>query len=239
MKDNTRYSLITIGIVALLFLGTVVLFTDSMPIVVQRVYYSIVYKISPTAKSPEFLRKIHIAHPPKSGKPANPYSFDYTQADKPTIIKDSMLCEACHGSMRQEEDGKPKYYIHNKMLSQELVDFYCTNCHKRVDLGRRTPAHATIRVDRQLCTRCHEQGEKVPEMELEKIQAKLTKKDPNTYLVARHGTDKTAGLEWIKNHPHIAKKVGVDKCRRCHKKGRELNICRDCHAKDPEDEISQ
>ena len=207
--------------------------TDSFPLVMQRVYYSVAYSVTSATNNPKFMKDAHEATITREEQKKNPYSFYYSQKDKEVIQKDSMLCESCHGSMKQKENGKPKYPIHNKMLNVKLADFFCTNCHKKVDLGKRNRQRATIKVDRNLCTKCHEENAKVELTELKQIQKKLNKEDPNLFLVVRHGTDKKSGLEWVQKHNIVAKTVGVKKCRRCHKIGKELDFCTDCHKKQP------
>lgn len=232
-KTKTAITVIILGLLAT-FALLVVFKTDSMPQPVQVNYYGLLYKLSYASKDSKFMIKAHEATKTKRSQYRNPYSFYYTYKDKKVIKKDSVKCMACHGSMKQKVNGKPKYRIHNKMLNVKLVDFGCTNCHKKVDLGKRRRSRGTIKVDRRLCTKCHEANKFLSEQELKSLSLKLKKKDPNLYIIIRHGRDKRHAKDWVrKNHFRIAKIVGVNKCRRCHKKGSELYFCGHCHSKEP------
>ena len=233
MSKKVYLTIITAGVALLGVLLLLVFKTESFPLVIQQGYYSVAYKVTFAQNNPKLMKKVHEATKTRAEQKKNPYSFYYSQKDKEVIRKDSMLCRSCHGSMKQKENGKAKYPIHNKMLNVEIADFFCTNCHKKVDLGKRTTRRATIRVDRNLCTKCHEENKKVDLKELKQIQKKINKEDPNLFLVVRHGTDKKSGLAWVKEHQIVAKSVGVKKCRRCHKIGTELDFCTDCHPKQP------
>lgn len=205
-----------------------------LPLSLQRIYYTIAYKATAPDLRPasEFMKRAHEATKTKRSDYKTPYTFSYVAKDLDIVKRDSVRCQACHGSMLQQEYGKPKYPIHVKMLTAPLIVFNCTDCHKKVDLGKRIPAQATIRVDRTQCTKCHETDSGSPISKLTGAKP-IGKVDvPETFLISNHGVDKVSGLIWVKSrHAKVAAKVGVKKCRRCHQRGSEFNFCDDCHGR--------
>lgn len=208
---------------------------DNLPRPVQRTYLSVYFKVTMPDLRPDssFMKKAHEATKVRPIDTTRPYTFDYVAEDIEVLKKDSVRCEACHGLMLQYQDGKPKYPIHKKMQSVPLIKFHCTDCHKKVDLGRRRPGRATIRVDRTQCTRCHESDkDSTPAKAV--AGAVIGDSDvPETFLISNHGIDKKSGKEWAaKAHAEVAKNIGPGKCRRCHAHDTELDFCDDCHGRD-------
>lgn len=183
------------------------------------------YSVTAPEKSVESLKKAHIASKVyRDGE----YTYNYTKEDRALVTRESAKCIACHGTM-VDKGKKPEnatYYIHQKMLTATMLDFHCTDCHKNVDITRRSPDKATIRVDRTLCPKCHETGGLSPDLAAEGGIGAPPQMPP---LLKLHGTDQKTGKHWIKNHPKIASQVGVGQCRKCHKYNSELDFCRVCH----------
>lgn len=155
----------------------------------------------------------------------NPYSFDLDDGEFTQI--ESQKCKDCHGTMLDKVQGKPKYPIHYSMLKTKVLKFQCIDCHKKVDLGPRTPKKATFRVDRVHCLRCHEQRQKQRLGTKENDKALELIGDRN--LISNHGIDQKDGMKWIGKHFKVAAIIGVEHCRRCHAFGSELDFCNDCH----------
>ncbi len=157
-------------------------------------------------------------------------TYDYTKDDRELVERDSAKCIACHGTM-VDKGKKPEnatYYIHQKMLTAAILDFRCTDCHKEVDISRRSPDKATIRIDRTLCPKCHETGGIPAGLSASgEVEAGAPPQMPP--LLKLHGTDQKSGKKWIKDHPKVAMSVGVGQCRKCHKYNSELDFCRVCH----------
>lgn len=158
------------------------------------------------------------------------HTYDYTKEDRAVIKADSAKCIACHGTMvdvSKKPDDAP-YPIHQKMLTATMLDFSCTDCHKEIDISRRSPEKATIRVDRDLCPKCHETGG--VNVTTDTFVASAPPQMPP--LMGMHGTDQESGKKWIKDHPKIVSQVGVGACRECHRYNSELDFCRVCHLRD-------
>lgn len=122
--------------------------------------------------------------------------------------------------------------IHKKMLDAPMLSFSCTDCHKKVDLGKRSPSRVTRTVDRTLCPACHEPsgGQADATTSGGKSWAESSGIElPN--LMSRHGKDEKGGKKWIKDHPRVAMSVGIDQCKKCHIEGSELDFCRECHTR--------
>lgn len=204
---------------------------DESPILVQSAYYTVLAKtgrIDLNIES-EFMRRVHRATRVRRRDELTPYTFVYKIEHIEVIEKDSRRCQACHGSMRQSRDGEPLFPLHQAMLTAEMLVFNCTDCHKTVDLGVRDPSGPTIRVDRTQCTRCHEGDKDTEPAGLKQAKAGEPDRVQSRYLISNHGIDPKSGKQWIKRHAAVAKEIGIDRCRRCHEKGAELDFCDDCH----------
>ncbi len=187
-----------------------------------------VYMAAGPEKNVEALEKAHKATKVlRDGK----YTYDYTKADREVVKRDSAKCIACHGTMVSEgkKAENATYFIHQKMLTASMLNFSCTDCHKEVDISRRSPDKATIRVDRTLCPKCHETGGGTIPAGLGDDGTAPPQMPP---LMGLHGTDQKSGKKWIKDHPKIASQVGVGACRKCHIYNSELDFCRVCHLRD-------
>lgn len=177
-----------------------------------RVWYSNIFPLDINRQDDR--EKLERLHKVKDRKKAD---------EKVTARRLSARCLGCHDNIRKaiaqpvgngELDGKlSKKPMHQKMLTLPQLDFQCVYCHKSVDLRRRDPSHETIKVDRKFCASypCH-----IPE------------------IMAEHGeNDRERGRAWVKKHPDVAKKVGLNEvCFKCHVKGTELFICPKCHEKE-------
>ncbi len=205
---------------------------DRAPRFVQGPYYAAMGRAGLIDLKPNspFMREVHSATLPNKAALKTPYTFKYTKVDLGIIEKDSRRCQACHGTMLQAARGKPLFPIHTTMLTARLLSFHCTDCHKRVDLGRRDPSRATVRVDRTQCTRCHEDNKDNEKTGLMNVRGENA--IPEQYLISNHGTDPESGEQWIKRHAKVGPEIGVKKCRRCHQLGSELDFCGDCHGRD-------
>lgn len=204
---------------------------EESPVFVQSAYYKVLagtgaIDLKPTS---EFMKKTHRATRVRASDDESPYTFEYKKEHIPTIEKDSRRCQACHGSMKGKKDGEPIYPIHEAMLTARLINFHCTDCHKTVDLGERDPSGPTIRVDRTQCMRCHEGDKDTEPAGLMNVKTRRPNEIQSRYLISNHGIDKKSARQWIKRHGKVAVNTGVNKCRRCHLKGSELDFCGDCH----------
>ncbi len=205
----------------------------SLPKGVQSVYYSVLFKVTAPQNSVDSLKSLHTATKAKhvNARGETVYTYKYSKEDRSIITRDSAKCEACHGSMLDKYDnGKPKHRIHTKMLTAPMLGFSCTDCHKKVDTRKRTPARPTFRVDRTLCPKCHDPSSPAPPSE---STGGATLGNPNApempNVFKKHGADENGAKKWIRIHPRIAQSVGIDKCRKCHQYGSELDFCRQCH----------
>ncbi len=226
-----------VGIVVFLIIASAVssaMGLLSLPKGVQSVYYGVLFNATSPEDNPDSLTALHTATKAKhiNAKGEAIYTYKYSQDDRPIIIRDSAKCEACHGSMLDKyPDGKPKHRIHTKMLTAPMLGFSCTDCHKKVDITKRSPAKPTFRVDRTLCPKCHDPSSPAPPAE---TTGGITWGYPNapdiiSNVFKKHGADYKSGKRWLRAHPRIAMAVGIDKCRKCHQYGSELDFCRKCH----------
>jgi len=196
-------------------------------------YFSALYKLYPRNVRSEFMKNMHEATKTRVSQRKNAYSFLYKPSELQVVKNDSIRCRACHGNMKQKVNGKPKYPIHNKMLSVKLIKIDCTNCHKKVDLSERRTSKGTIKVDRGLCTKCHEpKGRSALKYSTDTSWINATfmsrvQSEPN--LMSSHGVDKKSAEEWINKHFLVAKAIGIKKCQKCHIPNSELDFCEDCH----------
>lgn len=197
------------------------------------VYFSVVYKLYPHNIKSEFMKNVHEATKTQISQRKNAYSFLYKPSESQVVKNDSIRCRACHGNMKQRINGKAKYPIHNKMLSVKLIKLECTNCHKKVDLGDRRTSKGTIKVDRALCTKCHEpKGRSALKYSTDtswingKFKSKI-QSEPN--LMSSHGVDKKSAKEWNNKHFLVANTIGIKECQKCHMPNTELDFCEDCH----------
>lgn len=226
-------------LIGIIVLGILILLTSvasgiiNIPSSVQSVYYGVLFKATGTNNNVDAIASLHKATKVRKVGPGGKIilTYKYSKEDRSIITRDSAKCMACHGNMlERDENNKPKHYIHNKMLSAPMLNFSCTDCHKNVDTRKRTPEHATLRVDRTLCPKCHDPSAPAPPAE---STGGITWGNPNApempNIFKKHGKDPKAGKWWIMNHPRFAMSIGVDKCRKCHKVGSELDICRQCH----------
>ncbi len=184
-----------------------------------------------TATGPEKnLETLEAQHKATKVKRDGEETYNYTKDDRELVERDSAKCIACHGTM-VDKGKKPEnatYYIHQKMLTAAILDFRCTDCHKEVDISRRSPDKATFRIDRTLCPKCHETGGIPAGLSASgEVEAGAPPQMPP--LLKLHGTDQKSGKKWIKDHPKVAMSVGVGQCRKCHKYNSELDFCRVCH----------
>lgn len=224
MKSNRLAKVI--GIIA--FFVVVFFVLSSLGIVVlPRGIQRILFTITRAQSNSATMETIHEAT--RVDAEGDAYTFRYRSNKRGTIKKDSARCESCHGDMLQKEGGKPKYPIHEKMLNASMLSFSCTDCHKKVDMGRRSPSRVTMRVDRTLCPACHEPagGSATAEESKGSKWGTQSKELPN--LMSRHGKTKKEGKKWIKDHPRVAMSIGIDQCKKCHIEGSELDFCRECH----------
>ncbi len=227
------------GILFLLVTAAVILLTTSelayetLPRPVRRAYLSLAFRLAFSDLRPasRFMREAHRATQLRPTDKRSPYNFQYFTQDIAVMDRDSLRCEACHGSMVESEGGKPKFPIHRKMLTAPMIKFHCVDCHKRVDLGRRSPERATIKVDRTQCVKCHESEAGSPAEA--RGGGRLGDADvPEIYLISNHGIDKKSGKSWpAGRHGKVAARIGEQKCRRCHLPGSELDFCDDCHGR--------
>lgn len=232
MKNDRFVKIISvIAVVIVLILLSSAFGLITIPKRIQSTFYSALYTVTQPQSNPESLESLHEATKAKKrGPKGEEYTYKYTEKDRGLITSDSARCEACHGSMLDEEDGNAKFPIHKKMLEASMLNFSCTDCHKKVDLSKRSPNRVTIRVDRTLCPVCHEPAGASATAEAsggESWGSGGTMQLPA--LMSRHGKDKKSGKEWILKHPRVAVAVGLDQCRKCHLDNSELDFCRECH----------
>lgn len=193
-------------------------------------YYSVLFKVTKPEKNLKKLTQLHQATKARvQGAKGVTYTYKYTKEHRSLIEADSARCIACHGSMTQ--DGKnAKYPIHQKMLTAPMLDFACTDCHKQVDIRKRSPSHVTIKVDRSFCPVCHDPTAQPIPAELVQGAAWGQKNAPEMPTVmGSHGTDEESGKKWISMHPRVGMAIGIEQCRKCHIPNSELDFCRVCH----------
>ena len=232
LKDRRVLTgIVILGVLALL--TSVASGVVNIPASVQSVYYSMIFQATGAAGNADTMEALHTATKvTRVGPDGKSFeTYKYSKSDRGIIARDSGKCMACHGNMlEKDEKGKPKNYIHNKMLSAPMLNFSCTDCHKKIATNKRTPSQATLRVDRTLCPKCHDPSSKSPPAE---STGGITWGNPQApempNIFKKHGTDAKSGKWWIMNHPRFAMSIGVNECRKCHKIGSELDFCRDCH----------
>ncbi len=183
-----------------------------------------------------FMERVHMVS--EGARPSgvkDVYSYDFE--NEAVAVRESRKCRFCHGNMLEKEDGEPVYPIHDSMLKPKSINtrddstlkLECVDCHKKVDLGKRTPEHATFRIDRGMCAKCHELHQK----EHLEMDTHANKADPEHIgarnLIANHGMDQEGGRAWIIDHRKVAGVIGAIECRECHAFGSELDFCNDCH----------
>ncbi|MFQ6057410.1 MAG: cytochrome c3 family protein [Anaerolineae bacterium] len=65
-------------------------------------------------------------------------------------------CIACHGDRAEERSLSPDYPTpHRIHLTDALLKFQCTSCHRSVDLREGSAASLRRQVDVELCVKCH------------------------------------------------------------------------------------
>lgn len=203
-------------------------------------YWSFVFKVTSPENNPAELVKLHKSTRVAVADPAGNtiYTRKYTKAHRGIIESDSAKCIACHGTMITPgvTAENAEHPIHQKMLTASMLNFSCTDCHKEVDIRKRSPSHITIRVDRTLCPKCHNPSVASRSAEdtfddVDGIKFGPIDAPEMSEIMTRHGSadDKKKAGDWIKKHPRVAMAVGVKECRRCHQPGSELDFCRVCH----------
>lgn len=189
-------------------------------------YYSVIFDYTNVKDDAAELADLHVAtqvRDPETGELGHKYSKN----DRGLIENDSAKCMACHGNMRVLDDtGKPRYYVHNKMLGATMLNFSCTDCHKDVDTRKRSPKHATVRVDRTLCPICHNPASEAKTAEVSEGSSFAAAGAPAfPDVMPLHQKTK----EWITRHPRIGMGIGISQCRKCHIRNSEMDFCRECH----------
>ncbi|RJQ33351.1 MAG: hypothetical protein C4562_00365 [Actinobacteria bacterium] len=226
-------SLKVIGIIILILLVLLVAFAAtglvSTPRAVQRIVFSVWFKVTRAESNSEKMVEYHIAPKIKvvDDKGKVSYTYKYTNENRHLIERESAICEACHGTMRSDD---PKNIVHKSMFDAPMLNFNCTDCHKKVDLAKRSPGRATIQVDRTSCLPCHDALGSQSTAEETGGQTWGTKKAPKMPSSMKlHGNDAVSGKQWILQHPRLAMGLGINDCRSCHLKGSELDFCNECH----------
>lgn len=230
--ERNRLLMALVVLMTLWVVGSFVLGIFPVTMTLRLYYWKIIYKLASPVQSQKSLIEVHKAQKVKVvSKKGVEYTYKYSKDDRSIIDSDSARCIACHGNMTDlDAKGKPKHYIHRKMLTAPMLNFSCTDCHKQVDIRKRSPSHVTIRVDRSLCPLCHNPKRSAIPAEWSQGKTWGVESAPQMPpLMEAHGTDETSGREWIKNHPRVGMSVGIDQCRQCHIPDSELDFCRVCH----------
>lgn len=186
-----------------------------------------------------FMERVHMVSEGSRPPGANDiYSYDLT--DPALSARESKKCRFCHGNMLQTKDDEPLYPIHKKMLNpittkslkgknESILELECVDCHKKVDLGKRTPERATFRIDRGMCVKCHELQQK-ERLSTDEHPGETNAEDIGARnLLVNHGMNQESGQTWIVDHRKVAGVIGAVECRVCHAFGSELDFCNDCH----------
>ncbi len=216
---------IVVVLVAALIMGFV-----NVPRAILATYYQGLFAITKPESNSVTLKALH-----KATKVVDPETGDltykYGKGDSGIIQKDSAKCVACHGTMLDRDDNnRPKFYIHNKMLSATMLNFNCTDCHKEVDTRKRSPAHATVRVDRTVCPICHDPASGGRTAEESGGSSFASANSPALPpVMSLHGTTPKTRKAWIAKHPRVGMSIGISQCRKCHIPDSELDFCRVCH----------
>ncbi len=227
-----RNRLIMAGIALVVVIGVVASGLIWVPVFMKVPYYSLVFSFTHPEDDPTLLEDLHTPTKVRDAETGE-LGYNYSKDDRALVEDDSAKCMACHGNMRVlDETNKPKYYVHNKMLGATMLNFRCTDCHKgfndlrAVDTRKRSPKHATVRVDRTLCPKCHNPASESQTAEDSSGGAFADKNAPAfPDVMPLH--QKTN--EWITRHPRIGMGIGISQCRKCHIRNTEMDFCRECH----------
>jgi len=202
LRERNILIIVLISFVLIVFLASFALGAIKVPSSnnLRVSYYRTLYRITNPQNNPERIKALHRI---KS------IELDNRAASR----VQSARCIGCHGTMVEKDKTKiANRLMHQAMLTASFLDVNCVDCHKEVDLRGRDRKHATIKVDRKLCSKfpCH-----------------------NPALMKQHGNDKKTAQEWIAKHPKVATSegVGIKKCRECHVADSELDFCNKCHLK--------
>ncbi len=186
-----------------------------------------------------FMERVHMVS--EGARPSGVTDiYSYDLKDNAVAARESRKCRFCHGNMLQKEDGEPLYPIHDKMLKPitakslkkrdvSILELECVDCHKKVDMGKRTPEQATFRIDRGMCVKCHELQQK-ERLGTDTHPGAANAEDIGARnLLVNHGSDQESGRAWIVDHRRVAGVIGAVECRACHAFDSELDFCNECH----------
>lgn len=202
----------------------------SVPGFVRGSYLRVLFYVTKPQDDPAALKQQHKATKVISAETGK-LTYDYTKNDYRTIQSDSARCVVCHGSMlEKDKKGNPVNYIHSKMLQASMLNFYCTDCHKTIDIRKRSPGHVTRRVDRLVCPVCHDPSSTGKTAEESGGSSFASINAPGMpEVMSLHGNTEKQSKKWISEHSKVAMTTGISNCRKCHIKDSELDFCSDCH----------
>jgi hypothetical protein len=224
-----------LAVVALVAVGLTAANIMPVPRFARVLYWSGVFQITRPQADAARLAALHQATKiPEKSPDGTVYTYNYTKRHRTIIESDSARCIACHGPMVEwgvaTENAEKR--VHQGMLTSPMMTFACTECHKQVNTTERRPSHATIRVDRDLCAKCHNPSTvAVPGEQSDGASWGPAGAPTMPDVMSDHGNDEKAGRQWILDHPKVGMSIGLQHCRNCHLPGSELDFCNDCHVR--------